>query len=166
MRRLLPLFLTGLLILALAGCGGNETSPAQTADMEAMQTALLAADPTLPEMRSITGQVADAKDLFTYFSDLPYEKVDDFLLSYSAEGKADEIAVIAVKDPADAEAAADTLRAHLDQRLTLFRQYSPDEVSRAEKALVFTQDQYAVLLICDGNQDVKAAFEEFLTTAQ
>ena len=47
MRRLLPLFLTGLLILALAGCGGNETSPAQTADMEAMQTALLAADPTL-----------------------------------------------------------------------------------------------------------------------
>lgn len=166
MRRLLPLFLTGLLILALAGCGGNETSPAQAADMEAMQTALLAADPTLPEMRSITGQVGDAETLFTYVSDLPYEKVDDFLLSYSAEGKADEIAVIAVKDPADAEAAADTLRAHLDQRLTLFRQYSPDEVSRAEKALVFTQDQYAVLLICDGNQDVKAAFEEFLTAAQ
>ena len=134
--------------------------------MEAMQTALLAADPTLPEMRSITGQVGDAETLFTYVSDLPYEKVDDFLLSYSAEGKADEIAVIAVKDPADAEAAADTLRAHLDQRLTLFRQYSPDEVSRAEKALVFTQDQYAVLLICDGNQDVKAAFEELLTAAQ
>lgn len=166
MRRLLPLFLTGLLILALCGCGGNETSPAQTADMEAMQTVLLAADPTLPEMRSITGQVGDAETLFTYVSDLPYEQVDDFLLSYSAEGKADEIAVIAVKDPADAEAAADTLRAHLDQRLTLFRQYSPDEVSRAEKALVFTQDQYAVLLICDGNQDVKAAFEEFLTAAQ
>lgn len=166
MRRLLPLFLTGLLILALAGCGGNETSPTQTADMEAMQTALLAADPTLPEMRSITGQVGDAETLFAYVSDLPYEQVDDFLLSYSAEGKADEIAVIAVKDPADAEAAADTLRAHLDQRLTLFRQYSPDEVSRAEKALVFTRDQYAVLLICDGNQDVKAAFEEFLTAAQ
>lgn len=166
MRRLLPLFLTGLLILALCGCGGNETSPTQTADMEAMQTALLAADPTLPEMRSITGQVGDAETLFAYVSDLPYEQVDDFLLSYSAEGKADEIAVIAVKDPADAEAAADTLRAHLDQRLTLFRQYSPDEVSRAEKALVFTRDQYAVLLICDGNQDVKAAFEEFLTAAQ
>ena len=71
-----------------------------------------------------------------------------------------------MKDPADAEAAADTLRSHLDQRLTLFRQYSPDEVSRAEKALVFTQNQYAVLLICDGNQDVKTAFEEFLTAAQ
>ena len=81
MKRLLPLFLTGLLILALAGCGGNETSPAQTADMEAMQTALLAADPTLPEMRSITGQVGDAETLFTYVSDLPYEKVDNFLLS-------------------------------------------------------------------------------------
>ena len=92
--------------------------------------------------------------------------MEDFLLSYSAEGKADEIAVIAVKDPADAEEAAETLRAHLEQRLTLFRQYTPDQVSRAEKALVFTQDQYAVLLICDGNQDVKAALEDFLTQAQ
>ena len=165
-RPLLPLLLAGLLALALCGCGGNGTTPAQTADMEAMQKALLAADPTLPEMRSITGQVEDAEKLFTYVSDLPYDKVEDFLLSYSAEGKADEIAVIATKDPADAEEAADTLRAHLDQRLTLFRQYSPDQVSRAEKALVFTQDQYAVLLICDGNQDVKAALEEFLTAAQ
>lgn len=166
MKRLLPLLLTGLLILALAGCGDDKPAAAPTADMESMQTTLLAADPTLPEMRSITGKVSDAKNLFTYFSDLPYEKVENFLLSYSAEGKADEIAVIAVKDPADVEEAAATLRAHLDQRLTLFRQYSPDEVARAEKALVFTQDQYAVLLICDGNQDVKAAFEEFLTTAQ
>lgn len=165
-HRLLPLLLAGLLTLALCGCGGNEPSPARTADMEAMQTALLAADPSLPEMRSVTGQVGDAETLFTYLSDLPYEKVDNFLLSYSAEGKADEIAVIAVKDPADVEAAAATLRAHLDQRMTLFRQYSPDQVSRAEKALVFTQDQYAVLLICDGNRDVKAAMEDFLTAAQ
>ncbi len=164
-NRLLSLLLAGLLTLALCSCAGNDAAPAQTADMEAMQSALLAADTTLPDMLSITGKVGDAKDLFTYLSDLPYEKVDDFLLSYSAEGKADEIAVIAVKDPADADAAADTLRAHLDQRLTLFRQYSPDEVSRAEKALVFTQDQYAGLLICDNNQDVKAAFEDFLTTA-
>ena len=134
--------------------------------MEALQTALLAADPSLPEMRSITGKVEDAQKLFLYVSDLPYDKVEDFLLSYSAEGKADEIAVIAVKDPADAEEAAETLRAHLEQGLTLFRQYTPDQVSRAEKALVFTQDQYAVLLICDGNQDVKAALEDFLAQAQ
>lgn len=166
-RYLLSLLLAGLLTLALCGCGGNETpAAAQTADMEALQTALLAADPSLPEMRSITGKVEDAQKLFTYVSDLPYDKVEDFLLSYSAEGKADEIAVIAVKDPADAEEAAGTLRAHLEQRLTLFQQYTPDQVSRAEKALVFTQDQYAVLLICDGNQDVKATLEDFLTQAQ
>ncbi len=166
-RYLLSLLLAGLLALALCGCGGNEApAAAQTADMEALQTALLAADPSLPEMRSITGKVEDAQKLFTYVSDFSYDKVEDFLLSYSAEGKADEIAVIAVKDPADAEEAAETLRAHLEQRLTLFRQYTPDQVSRAEKALVFTQDQYAVLLICDGNQDVKAALENFLAQAQ
>ena len=166
-RHLLSLLLAGLLALALCGCSGNEPpAAARSADMEALQTALLAADPSLPEMRSITGKVEDAQKLFLYVSDLPYDKVEDFLLSYSAEGKADEIAVIAVKDPADAEEAAETLRAHPEQRLPLFRQYTPDQVSRAEKALVFTQDQYAVLLICDGNQDVKAALEDFLAQAQ
>lgn len=159
-NRLRYFLLAGLLALALSGCGGETASP--TVDMTDLQTAMLDAAPSLPEMRSITGQVSDAETLFAYFSDLDYSKVDDFLLSYSAEGKADEIAVIAVKDPADVQEAADTLQAHLDQRLTLFRQYSHDQVSRAEQALVFTQDQYAALVICDENQAVQTAMETFL----
>lgn len=167
MKRRLSLLLVGFIgLLALcSACGNRPSETAQTVDMEALQQALLSADPTLPEMLSITGAVSDAQRLFSYVSDLPYDKVEDFLLSYSSEGKADELAVIAVKDPADVQEAANTLRAHLEQRLTLFRQYTPDEAKRAENALVFTQDQYAVLLISDGNQAVKNAFEEFLAQA-
>lgn len=167
MRRRLSLLLVGLIALlaVCSACGDRQGETAQTVDMAALQQALLSADPTLPEMLSITGAVSDAERLFAYVSDLSYGKVEDFLLSYSSEGKADEFAVIAVKDPADVQAAAESLRAHLEQRLTLFRQYTPDEAKRAEKALVFTQDQYAVLLISDGNQAVKNAFEEFLAQA-
>ena len=139
MRRLLPLFLTGLLILALAGCGGNETSPAQTADMEAMQTALLAADPTLPEMRSITGQVGDAETLFTYVSDLPYEKVDDFLLSYSAEGKAD-----AVKQ---------ALQDFVTHEQMSMEHYLEDQYQIAKAAKVEVLPSGEVVLVCCKNSD-------------
>lgn len=167
MRRRLSLLLVGVIgLLALcSACGEQQGETAPTVDMEALQQVLLSADPTLPDMLSITGAVSDAKRLFAYVSDLSYDKVENFLLSYSSEGKADEFAVIAVKDPADVQAAAESLRTHLEQRLTLFRQYTPDEAKQAEKALVFTQDQYAVLLISDGNQAVKNAFEEFLAQA-
>lgn len=149
------------LLLTLCACGGQApVSP--TADMADLQKTLLAADDTLPEMLSITSEVEDAQHLFTYLSDLPYDKVDSFLLSYSAEGKADEIAVIAVKDPTDTIEALASLQNHLDSRLALFRQYTPEEAKRAEQAIVFAQDRYAVLLISDGNQQVQAALDTYL----
>ena len=111
------------------------------------------------------GDAADAKETFSYVSDLPYDKVENFLLSYSTTGKADEIAVIAVKDPADVTKAADSLRAHVESRRKLFLQYGPAEAARVEKAQVFTKDQYAVLIICDDSPAVKTAFDDFLPSS-
>lgn len=54
-------------------------------------------------------------------------------MSYSTTGKADEIAVIAVKDSADVTKAADSLRAHVESRRKLFLQYGPAEAARVEK---------------------------------
>ena len=108
---------------------------------------------------------ADAKETFSYVSDLPYDKVENFLLCYSTTGKADEIAVIAVKDSADVTKAADSLRAHVESRRKLFLQYGPAEAARVEKAQVFTKDQYAVLIICDDSPTVKTAFDDFLPSS-
>lgn len=162
--KLLSVLCVLCLALGLCACsgGGGTTDTTAKADMEDLQAALLAADPSLPEMLSVTGDVEDAARLFTYVSDFPYEKVENFLLSYSATGKADEIAVIAVKDKADVDAAAQTLRAHLEDRLKLFRQYEPEEVARAEQGQVFTSGPYAVLIICDDGAAVKTAFEDYL----
>lgn len=76
-----------------------------------------------------------------------------------------EIAVIAVKDPADVTKAADSLRAHVESRRKLFLQYGPAEAARVEKAQVFTKDQYAVLIICDDSPAVKTAFDDFLPSS-
>lgn len=101
MRNRIRLLVIALLaVLSLAACG-NEGSGTATVNMKQLQQAMLAAAPSLSETASTTGDAADAKETFSYVSDLPYDKVENFLLSYSTTGKADEIAVIAVKDPAD-----------------------------------------------------------------
>ena len=156
------LLCAALFSLLLGGCTVSQ-AVAGTADMGQLQKAMLDADSTLPEMISITGSVDDASQLFTYLSELPYEKVENFLLSYSATGKADEVAVVAVKNPEDVESAAESLRTHMANRIKLFQQYTPEEAIRAEKGIVFTKDQYAVLIICDDSTAVKTAFETFLS---
>ena len=167
MKRLFLLFLSALLLTALCACGGSPDGSTATADMDGLQQAMLAADPTLAEdITSITGSVDDAAHLFSYLSDLSYDKVENFLLSYSTKGTADEVAVIAVKDPADVGEAASSLRRHVDQRKQLFQQYGPAEAARVEKAEIFTKDQYAVLIICDDSPAVKTAFEKFLPAAE
>lgn len=165
-KRFLLLSAVALLALSLCACGnsaGGEKSTA-TQDMAQLQQTMLAADPGLTAMTSLTGAAPDSETLFAYVSALPYSKVDDFLLSYSTAGKADEVAVIAVKDSKDVEEAARTLREHVTQRLNLFRQYGPDQAARVEQAQVFTKDNYAVLIIADQAQAVKTAFEQAVST--
>ena len=163
-KRILSLTLALLALTALAGCGGGSggTAAAPAADMEALQQALLAADPSLPEMLSVTSNVDDAKRLFTYLSDFDYEKAEGYLLSYSASGTADEIAVIAVKDPADVNDARASLEKHKGDRLKLFQTYGPQEAARVEKGQIFTEGPYAVLIICDDVNGVKDAFISYL----
>lgn len=154
-----------LLALSLCACGSTGGQKDTTAlDMVQLQQTMLAADPGLTEMTSLTGSAPDGETLFAYVSALPYGKVEDFLLSYSTAGKADEVAVIAVKDQQDVEEAARTLRDHVAQRLTLFRQYGPDQAARVEQAQVFTKDNCAVLIIADQAQAVKTAFEQAVGT--
>ena len=162
-QRIISLVLALTAALALAGCGGSSGGVTAPADMEAMQQAMLAADPALPEMLSVTSSVEDAKKLFTYLSDLDYEKVEGYLLSYSSSGTADEIAVIEVKDPADADEAKASLERHMADRLKLFQTYGPDEAARVEKGVVAVSGPYAYLVICDDTEAVIAAFDTYVS---
>ena len=160
-KRRAALALAGVLtLLLLAGCGAAARQP--TVSMYEMQKTMLAADQTLPEMRSVNGGSEDAAQLFTYLCDLPYDQVEDYFLAYSSAGKADEIAVVAVKDAAQVDAAQKALQAHVQDRLSLYRNYEPDQVARVEKALIFTYRQYAVLIISEGSSGVRQAFQTFV----
>ena len=163
-KKTLLVCLAALLALTLCACGGEaQGGGSAQVNMSQLQRAMLAADPSLQQMTSVTSEAADGETLFAYVSALPYSKVESFLLSYSSAGQADELAVIAVKDTKDVEEAAQSLRDHVQQRLQLFRQYGPDQAARVEQALVFTQDNCAVLIIADQSQAVREALEQTLS---
>ena len=173
--RFAALLLAALALFSLAGCGGGSSAQTQTpaVDGGTLLQVMMEADDSLPEMTTVaidagslssnTADYRDRKKTFSYISDLPFDLVDRFAVAYSVDGrKADEIAVIAVKDEADAGDALDSLRRHQEDRLKLYQTYGPQEAARVEKAQLFTRNQYAVLVICDGAEDVKDAFNSYL----
>ena len=160
MKRILALLLGLGTALILCACTGSTTTSA-TVDMAELQTAMLEAG-TFPTMRSVTGDDDMAAQNFTYFSKLDYDKVENYLLSFSNTGTPDEFAVIAIKDPDDVQEAAVSLNEHKDSRCNIFRQYSPEQLRMAETGIVFTKDQYAVLIISENPQAIREAFEQQL----
>ena len=157
MKKIISVMLA-LVVLLQCGCGGTKTS--DTVSMYDLRQTMEAADTSLPEMLNASSADENAADQFAYISDLYYDKVDSFFLSYAKEGTADEIAVVAVKDVNDIDEAKQSLETHRQNRRKLLDQYEPEEVKRIDDGLVFAKDQYAVLIICDDASAVKAAFEK------
>ena len=145
-------------LLGCMGCG-QDTPPVSMYDLS---RAMLAADDTLPEMSYVSSSDENASDLFSYLSNLDYTLVDSYFLSYSSKGLADEIAVIALKNAADADAAKKTIDAHVQSRVAMYKQYDPSQTSRVEGAMVFTSGRYVVLIISDKQHEVKNAFDAFI----
>ena len=176
MKNLYALLLAALLVLGLCACGGRTASqettvpptqttetPAEQLSMYDLSRAMLGAA-AFREMSYVSSVDESAAADFAYLSDLDYEKVDQYFLAYAANGagNADEIAVIRVKDSADLPAAEASLKAHLKQRASLYATYDPTQSEKVEDGLVFTSGAFAVLLISDDNDAVKAAFTSFL----
>ncbi len=166
-KRLLTVILSVLLAVSLASCGGEEVSPDSPAvSMYDLRVAMLAADPSLPEMLSVGSADDSAEDNFLYLSELEYEKVDSYFLSYAKDGSAYEIAVIAVKDAADVPAAKLSLERHLEGRKNLYKNYSPEDLPLAEAAEVGTNGRYVYLIMCSDRDAVKSAMESIIVAVE
>lgn len=145
------------LVLSAASCGGES----REISMYELQKAMLAADPSLPEMLTAGSWEENGEKTFSYLSDLDYNKVQDYFLAYAADGTAYEIAVIRLRDKADAEAAAESLREHLEGRIRLYKTYEPEQADRAEDAVIKTEGCFAMLIMCGDSAAAEKAFREF-----
>ena len=152
-------------LFSLCACGGAE-KPAQkpTVSMFDLSRSLLEAHGEEPRLAYVSSSDNEPASLLANVTDIDYDKVEAFMILYAEDGSrsADEIVVIALKDRADAEACADSLRAHVETRRALYRTYEPKLAKELDSAEVFTQEQYAVLIVCAESGAVESAFRGFI----
>lgn len=146
-----------MLALSLCACGEKTKS----IDMQALENSMVSADKTLPEMKVSGSWEENAEKAFSYISDLEYNKIHGFFLAYAADGMAYEIAVVQLKDKSDASAMADSLREHVQSRVQMYKTYEPQQVQRAESAVVKTDGDCVLLIMSDAPQNAETAFKEF-----
>lgn len=146
-----------MLSLSLCACGEKTNS----IDMQALENSMVSADKSLPEMKVSGSWDENAEKAFSYISDLEYNKIHGFFLAYAADGMAYEIAVVQLKDKSDASAMADSLREHVQSRVQMYKTYEPEQVQRAESAVVKTDGDCVLLIMSDAPQNAETAFKEF-----
>lgn len=146
-----------MLAFSLCACGEKTNS----IDMRALENSMVSADKTLPEMKVSGSWEENSEKAFSYISDLEYNKIHGFFLAYAADGMAYEIAVVQLKDKSDASAMADSLREHVQSRVQMYKTYEPQQVQRAESAVVKTDGDCVLLIMSDAPQNAETAFKEF-----
>lgn len=146
-----------MLAFSLCACGEKTKS----IDMQALENSMVSADKSLPEMKVSGSWDENAEKAFSYISDLEYNKIHGFFLAYAADGMAYEIAVVQLKDKSDASSMADSLREHVQSRVQMYKTYEPQQVQRAESAVVKTDGDCVLLIMSDAPQNAETAFKEF-----
>ncbi len=127
-------------------------------ELSSLREDMLAADEALPNMSLASSDDENGQELFAYLADYDYENVEEYFFSYASMGTAEEIAVIRLVDEDAAKDCADAVKDHVEDRIIQFETYDPTQVPRCEKAVVFYNDSYVVLIICDNDKAVKDAF--------
>lgn len=149
-----------LLAAGTIGCGGKETAREETtADMQALRESMLAADTTLPEMKVATSDDDQAELNFTAFSDFSYERVQSYFYAYAADGGTQEVAVVQLKDMADAAALMNSMQAHLEDRKGALTAYAPDQLSLVDHAVIKQKGSLVAMIISEKSGLIQQAFE-------
>lgn len=157
-KRILCALCAVIMTLSLSACAGENTNELSMYELE---KSMLAADDSLPEMKATGSWEDNAESAFAYLSDLSYDKVRGFFLAYAADGMAYEIAVVQLKDKADADALTDSLNEHIRSRVQMYKTYEPEQVQRAESAVIKTEGDCVLLIMSDAPQKSESAFKEF-----
>ena len=157
MKRIICVICALAMCLSVCACGEKT----QKIDMYELQKSMVSADKSLPEMKISGSWDENAEKAFSYISDMEYNKIHGFFLAYAADGMAYELAVVQLKDKSDAGEMEDSLNEHVQTRFRMYKTYEPEQVQRAENAVVKTVGDCVLLIMSDSPENAETAFKEF-----
>lgn len=160
-KKLVCLVSAALIVLFVFASCGEEKKPLEEVSLYRLSKAMLEAD-TFPEMITVGSSDSDAADKFLYLSDVDYGKIDGYFLSYAKDGAGYELAVVAAKDEADVREIENSLVVHLEGRINLYKNYSPEDLPLAKAAKVGSLGRYVYLIMCRDTDAVKGAMEKMI----
>ena len=152
MKRIICVICALAMCLSVCACGEKT----QKIDMYELQKSMVSADKSLPEMKISGSWDENAEKAFSYISDMEYNKIHGFFLAYAADGMAYELAVVQLKDKSDAGEME-----HVQTRVRMYKTYEPEQVQRAENAVVKTVGDCVLLIMSDSPENAETAFKEF-----
>lgn len=157
MKRIICVICALAMCLSVCACGEKT----QKIDMYELQRSMVSADKSLPEMKISGSWDENAEKAFSYISDMEYNKIHGFFLAYASDGMAYELAVVQLKDKSDAGEMEDSLNEHVQTRVRMYKTYEPEQVQRAENAVVKTVGDCVLLIMSDSPENAETAFKEF-----
>lgn len=157
MKRIICVICALAMCLSVCACGEKT----QKIDMYELQRSMVSADKSLPEMKISGSWDENAEKAFSYISDMEYNKIHGFFLAYAADGMAYELAVVQLKDKSDAGEMEDSLNEHVQTRVRMYKTYEPEQVQRAENAVVKTVGDCVLFIMSDSPENAETAFKEF-----
>lgn len=159
-KKYITILLAVVLCISVVGCGKEQKKEEKAVDMKKLQEVVVAADTTLPELKTVTSEDKNAELNFTALSDLDYILVDSYFYSYAQDGDVQEIAVIALKEEGDVAEMMETLEKHVENRIGTFQEYTPEKVELAEKAVITSEGRYVLFVIAEKSGLIQNAFKD------
>lgn len=159
-KKYITILLAVVLCISVVGCGKEQKKEEKAVDMKKLQEVVVAADTTLPELKTVTSEDKNAELNFTALSDLDYNLVDSYFYSYAQDGDVQEIAVIALKEEGDVAEMMETLEKHVENRIGTFQEYTPEKVELAEKAVITSEGRYVLFVIAEKSGLIQNAFKD------
>ncbi|TQR46375.1 DUF4358 domain-containing protein [Paenibacillus popilliae] len=153
-RRFFALFIFVCLISALVGCTSNQSDiNVSTAKIEEQ----IKQSVKLDKLKQ--GDAQKLKKLY----DLGTEQVEDFLLyTASSNVRADEIAVIKVKDEKQIDSVKASIAKRIDAQAVKFKDYRPEENALLEKHVLKVKAHYILFAVSADAEQIEQAFDAAL----
>ncbi|MGN0978644.1 MAG: DUF4358 domain-containing protein [Faecousia sp.] len=151
MKRTFAWILAMALLLGLTGCGGANSQAAEQVDLNGVYEGMEA---TLPEMF-----VMDETTMLNYLG-IRAEDCQQVVTAVANDGlRADEVWLIEAKDQESLDRLKTLAQTRLEAKADETVLYSPEQYAVVEKAELFTQGMYLVLLVSPDVESLKADVE-------